>query len=74
MKKKILLLVTFFCVASSAMAQLSVYAEGQVGIGTTSSEVPVSTFSVNGGVEGYGASVKGAERGIYGVSNGQYLK
>ena len=73
MKKKILLLVTLFCVASSAMAQLSVYAEGQVGVGTSSSEAPASAFSVNGGMQGYAASVKGAERGVYGVSNGQYL-
>ena len=73
MKKKCLLLATFFCVASNAMAQLSVYAEGQVGVGTASSEAPTSAFSVNGGMQGYAASVKGSERGVYGVSNGQYL-
>lgn len=73
MKKKIIMLVALVWVTSSAMAQLSVYAEGQVGVATVSSEVPASAFSVNGGMEGYSASVKGTERGVYGVSNGQYL-
>lgn len=74
MKKKIFMLVALVGFTSSAMAQLSVYAEGQVGVGNASSEAPASAFSVNGGMSGYGASVKGSERGIYGVSNGQYQK
>lgn len=67
------MLVALIGFACSAMAQLSVYAEGQVGVGTVSSEAPASAFSVNGGMDGFGASVKGPERGVYGVSNGQYL-
>lgn len=74
MKKALFILVALISLASSAKAQLSVYADGQVGVGTVSAEAPVSAFSVNGGMNGYGASVKGTERGVYGVSNGQYLK
>ncbi len=73
MKRKMFLLLALASFAGSAKAQLSVYADGQVGVGTASAEAPVSPFAVNGGMKGYGASVKGAERGVYGVSNGQYL-
>ena len=59
MKKALFILVALIGLASSAKAQLSVYADGHVGVGTASAEAPVSAFSVNGGMNGYGASVKG---------------
>ncbi|GEM_PF-1233825 len=73
MKKKLFILAALAGFASGAQAQLAVYADGQVAVGTASSEIPTSAFSVNGDMKGYAASVKGSERGVYGVSNGQYL-
>lgn len=58
--------------ANSAKAQLTVYSNGRVGIGTGST-TPESTISIKGGNEGYDASVIGTRRGIYGASYGQYL-
>lgn len=73
MKKFLLSISILAIIANNANAQLSVYSNGYVGVATSSSTTPVSTFSVKGGKTGYDASVLGTLRGIYGESNGQYL-
>lgn len=73
MRKIIFAIVFFACIANEAGAQLSVYSDGKVGIGTPSSVTPVSTLSIVEGKEGYEAAVKGSRRGIFGLSEGQYL-
>lgn len=73
MKKTLLLIPIFAFLANNVNAQLSVYSNGHVGVATSSSSTPISSFSVKGGKAGYEASVLGTKRGIYGESNGQYL-
>lgn len=73
MKKFLLQFSVFMFAALHANAQLTVYADGKVGIATEDSTAPISVFSVNRGEEGYDLSVIGTKRGIYGQSNGQYL-
>lgn len=73
MKKYLFVISVLAFNALNAKAQLSVYSNGYVGVGTSSSTTPVSTFSVKGGKAGYEASVIGSKRGVFGESNGQYL-
>lgn len=73
MKRIILMAVVFLTAMNYANAQLTVYSNGNVGIATPSSSDTESTLSVKGGMTGFDASVKGDQRGIYGLSNGQYL-
>lgn len=74
MKKTFSLIALFALAANNANAQLTVYSNGQVGVATSSTTIPKSTFSVQGDHEGYEASVMGVKRGIYGRSTGQHLK
>lgn len=67
------MVVVFLTTMNYANAQLTVYSNGNVGIATPSSIDTESTLSVKGGMTGFEASVKGDQRGIYGLSNGQYL-
>ncbi|MCR4769291.1 MAG: hypothetical protein K5874_03655, partial [Bacteroidaceae bacterium] len=71
MKKILTMISVFALVANNVNAQLSVYANGYVGVATTSS--PTSTLSVKGDKTGYDASIIGTSRGLYSESNGEYL-
>ena len=73
MKKHFFIIMVFAVIAHSAKAQLSVYSNGKVGIATSSSTTPVSTFSVKGDKPGYEAAVIGSSRGLYALSQDQYL-
>lgn len=73
MKKILFSIAVFALVASSANAQLTVYSNGHVGVATSDSIAPSSTFAVGVGWDGYGATVFHTQRGICGISNGKYL-
>ena len=71
MQKHFFIIMVFAVIAHSAKAQLSVYSNGKVGIATIIA--PVSTFSVKGDKPGYEAAVIGSSRGLYALSQDQYL-
>lgn len=73
MKKTVFSLAALAFSVINAEAQLTVYENGHVGVATSEAATPVSTFAVGEGWSGYGATVSGTQRGICGVSNGQYL-
>ena len=71
MKKHFLIIMVFAVIAHSAKAQLSVYSNGKVGIATTT--YSESTLAVKGDKPGYEAAVIGSSRGLYALSQNQYL-
>lgn len=73
MKKLFFTIVALSLAANNVNAQLTVYSNGNVGVATSESTTPVSTFAVGEAWTGYGATVSKTQRGICGISNGQYL-
>lgn len=73
MKKKIFLIAFLTTVTGNVSAQLTVYSNGNVGMGTSSATDVISTLSINQGQTGYDLAVRGKSRGIHGESRGNYL-
>lgn len=71
--KKILSLFAVVSFAYSVNAQLSVYSNGHVGVATESTTIPVSTFAIGRGVDGFETAISGNQRGIFIESIGRYL-
>lgn len=67
MKKLFFTIAALSLAANNVNAQLTVYSNGNVGVATSESTTPVSTFAVGEGWTGYGATVSRTQRGICGI-------